>query len=1251
MKKLRKALVVSVMVITVLSLSMVTGVGNLDAAAQAGDLIKMDGLSSVYYLAADGKRYVFPNEATYFSWYGDFSGVVVIPQSELESYSLGANVTIRPGTKLIKITTDPKVYAVEPNGDLVHVPDEATAITLYGADWATRVVDIADAFFTNYNVTGNQVSASAYPTGTLVQFGGSADVSYIDATGNARKVADEASFLANRFKWADVIVSTLTAPTAGTDVTGSEEGMTDTSSGAGGTAGAGTGLTVSLASDTPASANFPEDVDNIEFVKINFTASSDGDVVVNSMNIARFGLGSDGDFDAITLYEGATKLGSTRTSFNSDHEAVFNLGTGWAIPAGTTKSLTIKAKVNTAAGAANQLGIASASDVTTNGASVSGAFSIAGNAMQAVTITDLGAITIDGQGSATVTKKIGTTDVQVASFSLEETSGKEDASLKSISLKNMGTAKDTAAGNFYLKQGSTVIAGPVSMISDYVTFDLGDSPYLIGKSDTVTFKVIADILDGDGTTIEFILKNDADINITGSVYGYSLTLTKTEFNATTCGDTTLVTIDGSELNISFDSTSQDTPDETKNVEFGKFILSAGQDVKITSMTFNIDETDGSGSVSNNKDIVDLELVGNDGSIYSLAMTAGSGGDTDDDNEIWSFTDEEVMVYASAATTLTVRGDIPASVGGGDQYHVTMTVNTTNLVAETVAGGDAIDNFSVSSITGKKTTVKSPSLLVKTPALDNDDIVKGTEGVVVFKGRLEAGVASIVTVERMRFEGADGTYGGAVAYASSSLDTANILSAVLYVEGTAEQTITSFTEGELDFNEVNIAVPAGTTNGLDFEVKVDITGETLSSNKTLHLQLDTVTAKDSQNDTVTVTQEDGSTAIANGAELEAPNVNSLKGTGILYVSMDIEDTSFNKDRYVIAGNDAWIGKIKLRAQYESIKIQDLKLTNDTADVEDSTTQVCLYTDMTGDAVACSTLGTNQIVFFDDIDHVVAPGTSYLYVKVTTPNIGDATSATADSGEVFAFTISTTTAHIVAEGVDSGDPLTIGNGTGGATEGEIVFDDHADGTVGTWDETTDGETGDTKAFTVSGSQVTAVTFESTYSGTSLATNINGSGDYNVAIIGITNSSNNNTDSEGVALNNIIKELNFRTKKDTATIITAATIERIGGTQSAVALNIDAASTTGQTSGLWTQATLDNASTGIGADAKIAAGETAYFLVVASITVAGNVDTITVSFDDLNGDDTESSVRWDDGTTTFNNLYLDYTKVDGVKIDEAT
>ena len=186
------------MVLSIIAMSGLT-VNTAKAAAQAGDLIKMDGLSSIYYLGNDGKRYVFPSESVYFSWYSDFSGVVTIPASELQSYPLGANVTMRPGTKLVKITTDPSVYAVTPNGVLRKIQSESDAITLYGTNWSKMVVDVADAFFTNYTI-GTPLPSGQYPAGTLLKNANNASIYYFDGT-NYRMIGSEADFTANRFNF------------------------------------------------------------------------------------------------------------------------------------------------------------------------------------------------------------------------------------------------------------------------------------------------------------------------------------------------------------------------------------------------------------------------------------------------------------------------------------------------------------------------------------------------------------------------------------------------------------------------------------------------------------------------------------------------------------------------------------------------------------------------------------------------------------------------------------------------------------------------------------------------------------------------------------------------------------------------------------------------------------------------------------------------------------------------------------------
>lgn len=126
-----------------------------------GDLIKASA-SAVYYYGLDGKRYVFPNEKTYKTWYSDFSTVKTITDEELANIQIGGNVTYRPGVKMVKIQTDPKVYVVSKGGVLRWVKTEIIASIIYGVDWSAKIDDAPDAFFTNYTVGSEIALASDY---------------------------------------------------------------------------------------------------------------------------------------------------------------------------------------------------------------------------------------------------------------------------------------------------------------------------------------------------------------------------------------------------------------------------------------------------------------------------------------------------------------------------------------------------------------------------------------------------------------------------------------------------------------------------------------------------------------------------------------------------------------------------------------------------------------------------------------------------------------------------------------------------------------------------------------------------------------------------------------------------------------------------------------------------------------------------------------------------------------------------------
>ena len=144
--------------------------GHAQAAPVPGDLIKINDDSNpstqadtaVYYLGADNKRYVFATEKTFYTWYTNFDSVKSIDPQTMSSFALGGNVTYRPGVRMVKITTDPKVYAVTRNGILRWVTTETVATALYGNNWNQQIDDVPDVYFTDYKIGAQIDSASEF---------------------------------------------------------------------------------------------------------------------------------------------------------------------------------------------------------------------------------------------------------------------------------------------------------------------------------------------------------------------------------------------------------------------------------------------------------------------------------------------------------------------------------------------------------------------------------------------------------------------------------------------------------------------------------------------------------------------------------------------------------------------------------------------------------------------------------------------------------------------------------------------------------------------------------------------------------------------------------------------------------------------------------------------------------------------------------------------------------------------------------
>lgn len=165
----------------------------------AGSLLALEGVanSAVYLIGSDGKKYVFPDSKTYFTWYQNFDNVIKVDTGVLDNYIDGGAMPYRAGSRLVTHQNTAKIYAVEPKGVLRWIPNSQVAEELFGKDWFFQVQDIIPGYFSSSYIKGDDLS-DTLPTGTLVRDGNSSDYYYID-NGQKRKFLDISTFKKNNF--------------------------------------------------------------------------------------------------------------------------------------------------------------------------------------------------------------------------------------------------------------------------------------------------------------------------------------------------------------------------------------------------------------------------------------------------------------------------------------------------------------------------------------------------------------------------------------------------------------------------------------------------------------------------------------------------------------------------------------------------------------------------------------------------------------------------------------------------------------------------------------------------------------------------------------------------------------------------------------------------------------------------------------------------------------------------------------------
>ncbi|MFH1111921.1 MAG: hypothetical protein V1712_02520 [Patescibacteria group bacterium] len=930
-------------------------------AASAGDLIKMAGNSAVYYY--DGTyRYVFPNESTYKSWYSDFSGVVTISQAEMFSIDFGGNVTMRPGTWLVKVTSIPKVYAVEPGGVLRWIDSEARATALYGSNWNKKIKDVDDTVWVNYT-PGSTVSTDKHPVGSLVKYTGSSTVYYVDTGDVKRPISSEAALAANMFR-NEFVQETTISYTDGSSVTGKEGDLVNVAGAASGSVVVGgSALSVALASDTTAASTLPDGSAYNKVTKLNLSAGTDGAINVTGFRVTRGGFSLNADFTGVMVFDSAGKRHGNVVTLSEDKALIMFTADPIVVPVGQTVPVWVQVNIDAAqtTNGTFNFGVATAADVfTSSSATVSGSFPVTGNTFSVIDgSSTLGALDIDASTISAASRSVdlGSLDYQIGKFKFYETASKEDIKLTSVRFYNNGNTTDADLTNLKLKNDATgdVLGTATSTTDKYVTFDFA-TPLTVLKGQNKTLVISADVVNGSSRTAQFIIQNDYDVNATGVSTGGGL-LAK---HAT---------------NLSGDATPGFPVGEAAN--YNTITVASG------SLTINKDTSSPSGNVSQGQNSVTIgawkvEASGEDIEIQKADMEVGGTTDSGDVSGSVSLMIGDTTIYSTSSLTTLFNG----TVDGTDQKtlsnYYTIKGGTSAIVKMVV--NVASDATSAATFIGQLGDIYYKRLAT-------NNYTSASDGVLISANTMTLQVASLTVVKNTAFGnqnvvgGGSSTKIGSYAFQASSSEGVNVSAVNVDMSAITGMTNMRLKKVNADSSETQVGStvtsPSTTDDANSFSVGGTLNiaaNSTVIVNVYVDMSSTAVTVyTDIDAADVTASGLSSGTSLSGNVPLAAVTGQTvtMRTSGTLLV----ENDGSLVEAVVKAGQtDVELARTKFTSQYEAIKITKLVFGSRRADSNMTSTSL-----ISGTTVVATAIPINGVATFTGLTLNV-PKDSSLVVKL-------------------------------------------------------------------------------------------------------------------------------------------------------------------------------------------------------------------------------------------------------------------------------
>lgn len=994
------------------------------ATIDAGDLVKFGTAPAVYVVDEDNALHTFTSPEQLASWGLSNADVTGVDAACINNYSNPSSMAGRGYSYgLMKPEIGATVYLLALDGAMYSIPTAEVATQLWGENWGSLMRGIAPFLASNYRInSATALDLSNLPDEILVSYGGKF---WVHRDGTVYPVEGTLnSFLAARaIIGTDAMVAGLTVSETAVPVSSLLSVLRDfdMESGSPSTPVGDGELMVSLSA-----AGGDVDVApvgaRVDLLALNFRAGDEA-VEVEGLTITKSALMNGDDIADVGIYVGSTRVGNERDSFNSDNEMNFNFPSPIRVNAGSTVTVMVKGRVASSTGSFLSVMLADESDVTTD-ASVDGSFPIGGSRIAIASGVTAGTLEVSVNDDGADTANFGDDDVTLVDISLDNT-GDEDVLLEEVTFENGGNGEmESLIENARLLIDGEEMSTEAMVDGDFITFVV--EPYLIEEGEDVTVEVLADIGAGEaGDTLELHL---GTIEAYGQDLGFRAAVEDDSFDR--ASEAKVVTVNGGDVTMNFNRSAEDgTPamdvrPDTDNVVIATFeITSEAEDLEI----FSIGDTS-----SDNFSVVSGDLDANDLVDFQLRQVGSGTYDVDSQlnagNYRLAITDD-IYLEAGETAVFELIADFGEGIDEGDEFYV--TINEAAFDYEGVTSESDDLDFVPTVVESATITVEQASLDITNTQLTSITVVEGATNVVVYQGKLKASTASDLRVTTLDFTADNAAFNGS-----------NVTNVELRVMDGATTVYTksksgsSIADGDgITFSGINFDIPAGKTLTVELRANFASNFDLNAGPFTLTIYADTdVTAR---------TTGDGTSYNLVGADIEflagSEGVGSravkLAGEGSMSIDLQVDETNWNSDVYVLAGGTAptgrYLAEVRFETNDEAFELRELVITaSGTAGIDDIA--MLQLVDSSGNVVVEEAFEGTTTTFEDIAVPFAQDELKSLFLTFTAKSInaaGDA-NGTADEAATTTFSLAGATVYGMQSRVET--PLAAGGAT--PTDGE-------------------------------------------------------------------------------------------------------------------------------------------------------------------------------------------------------------------------